>query len=71
MASTQGEVKNSIGNVEAKQLICMTNGHELKGGNAGGKGYAGWRGIQGGGSDKCNNIINIIYFKNKIKRRKI
>ena len=24
-----GEVKNSIGNVEAKQLICMTHGHEL------------------------------------------
>ena len=26
----QGEVKNSIGNVEAKELICMTHGHELK-----------------------------------------
>ena len=25
----QGEVKNSIGNVEAKELICMTYGHEL------------------------------------------
>ena len=25
----QGEVKNSIGNVEAKELICMTHGHEL------------------------------------------
>ena len=39
----QGEVKNSIGNGEAKELICMTHGHELKGGNAGG------RGVQGGG----------------------
>ena len=28
----QGEVKNSIGNVEAKELICTTHGHELKGG---------------------------------------
>ena len=28
----QGEVKNSIGNVEAKELICVTHGHELKGG---------------------------------------
>ena len=28
----QGEGKNSIGNVEAKELICMTHGHELKGG---------------------------------------
>ena len=28
----QGEVKNSIGNGEAKELICMTHGHELTGG---------------------------------------
>ena len=27
----QGEGKNSIGNVEAKE-ICMTHGHELQGG---------------------------------------
>ena len=33
-----GEVKNSIGNGEAKELICMTHGHELKGVNAGGSG---------------------------------
>ena len=26
----QREVKNSIGNVEAKELIWMTHGHELK-----------------------------------------
>ena len=25
----QGEVKNSIGNGEAQELICMTHGHEL------------------------------------------
>ena len=25
----QGQVKNSIGNVEAKELICMTYGHDL------------------------------------------
>ena len=25
----QGEGKNSIGNVEAQELICMTHGHEL------------------------------------------
>ena len=44
-----GEVKNSIGNVEAKQLICMTHGHELwGGGNVGGRGYAGWSGVKGG-----------------------
>ena len=27
----QGEVKNSIGNGEAKELICMAHGHELRG----------------------------------------
>ena len=42
------EVKNSIGNVEAKELICKTHGHELQGGNVGGKGYAGWRGTKVG-----------------------
>ena len=26
----QGEVKNSMGNGEAKELICMTHGHELR-----------------------------------------
>ena len=30
--SRQGEVKNSIGNGEAKELICTTHGHELKDG---------------------------------------
>ena len=28
-----GEVKNSIGNGEAKELTYMTHGHELEGGN--------------------------------------
>ena len=27
----QGEVKNSIGNGAAKELICMAHGHELRG----------------------------------------
>ena len=42
----QGEVKNSIGNVEAKDLICMTHGHDVRWGNDGG-GCAGCRGIKG------------------------
>ena len=37
----QGEGKNSIGNVEAKEFICMTHGHELQRGM--------WEG--GGGQD--------------------
>ena len=42
-----GEVKNSIGNGEAKELICTTNGHELSGENALGGGSAGWRRMKG------------------------
>ena len=38
----QGEVKNSIGNGEAKELIRMTHGHELRGGM-----LKGW-GVQDG-----------------------
>ena len=41
------EGKNSAGNVEAKELICLTHGHELKGGNVGVRGCAGWRGVKG------------------------
>ena len=37
----QGEVKNSMGNVEAKELIGMTHGHELKGGMEVGGGVQG------------------------------
>ena len=40
----QGEGKNIVGNVEAKELTCVTNGHELKRGKAGGRQCAGWRG---------------------------
>ena len=61
----QGKVKNSIGNVEAKELRCMTHGHEIKRGNADVRGCAGWRGIKGRKWDNCNNIINKIYFKNR------
>ena len=63
MQNRQGEVKNSIGNVEAKELIYMTHGHELKGVEGmGHRGSAGWRGIKGGRWDDYNSIINKIYF---------
>ena len=52
------EGKGSIGNVEAKEPICMTHGHELKGGNVGGRVCAGWSGVKGGEWDNCNSIIN-------------
>ena len=35
-----------MGNGEAKELICMTHGHEIRWGNAGGRGGAGKRGIK-------------------------
>ena len=44
----QGKVKNSIETGDAKKLICMTHGQELKAGNAGGRGCAGQKGIKGG-----------------------
>ena len=48
MENRQGEGKNSIGNVEAKEFIYMTHGHELRwGGNASGREYAGQSGIKG------------------------
>ena len=42
----QREVKNSIGNGEAKELICMTHGHELRGG-CWWERVAGQRGLKG------------------------
>ena len=46
--SRQGEVKNSIGNGEAKELLSTTHGHELRWGNAGRRGGVGRRGIKRG-----------------------
>ena len=36
-----------MGNGEAKELMCMTHGHELRLGNDGGMGATGQRGIKG------------------------
>ena len=46
----------------------MTHGHEIKGGNVGGRGCAGQRGVKGGKWDNCNSIINKKYFKKYIPR---
>ena len=43
----QGEVKNSIGSGEAKELTCTTHGHELRGGMQEGSGVRS-RGVQRG-----------------------
>ena len=66
MENRQGEGKNSVGNVEAKELISMTHGHVLQEGNVGGREWAGWSGVRGGKWDNCNSIINK-YIK-KIKK---
>ena len=56
-----GMVKNSIGNGEAKELICMTHRHELKE-------ECRWEGVcraerkKGEKWDNCNSIMNKIYF---------
>ena len=41
-----------MGNGEGKELICMTHGHELRWGNAGGKG------LPGGGRQREKNWDN-------------
>ena len=64
----QGEVKNSIGNGEAKELICTTHGHELRWGvmEYWWEGAVRWRGIKVRKKwDNCNSIINKIYFKKR------
>ena len=49
MENRQGEGKNSVGNVEAKELISMTHGHELWGGERGREG-GGQDGVEWGGN---------------------
>ena len=65
MENRQGEGKNSVGNVGAKELISMTHGQELQGGTVGGRGWAGWSGVRGGEWDNCNSIINKYIFKKR------
>ena len=60
------EFKNSMGNGGAKELVCMSHGHELRWGNDCGRGATGQRRIKGRKKlDNCNSIISKIYFKNK------
>ena len=57
MENRQGEGKNSVGHVEAKELISITHGHELWRGNVGGTGV-GRMEWTGGEWDNCNSVIN-------------
>ena len=58
-------IKNNIGSGEAKEVILMVHGHELRvGGDAGGRQGAGRRGRKGRKKwDNCNSIINKIHLK--------
>ena len=47
MYKIHGEVKNSMGNVEANERIRTTHGHELRWWNDGRSGCAGWKRIKG------------------------
>ena len=58
-------MKNSIVSGAAKELICMTHGHDLRGGIPGGNMGTGWRGIKGENGDNCNSIINKIHLRRK------
>ena len=63
----QGEGKNSIGNVEAKELICITHGHEIRRGMRVGA-VCRMEGDKGGGEwNNCNSIINKTFLKRKEK----
>ena len=63
MENRQGEGKNSIGNVEAKELIGVTYG----GGECGREG-GGQDGVEWGGKwDNCNSIINKYIKKKTLK----
>ena len=59
LQNNHGDVKYSIGNGVAKELICMTHGHEQRCGDC----LREW-GLLGGGRqkgkswDNCNSIIN-------------
>ena len=48
----QGDVNNSIGNGEAKELLCMTQGHRLR------EGLLEVRGLLGGGGQRGKNWDN-------------
>ena len=66
MENRQGEGKNSVGNVEAKEFICTTHGHELRvGGTLGVEGFRVERDKEEEKWDNCNSIINKIYLKIK------
>ena len=63
MENRQGEGKNSVGNVEAKELISMTHDMNYRG-ECGREGVGRMEWSEGGGKwGNCNSIINKYIFK--------
>ena len=61
-----------MGNGEVKELICMTQGHELRGRCWWEEGDTVWKGIKGRKKwDNCNCIINKIYLKENLSAKYI
>ena len=57
--NSHGMLRASVGNGEAKELICMTHGHEQRWGNHWTElGVLGGGGQSGKNWDNCNTIIN-------------
>ena len=53
-----GEVKNSLGNGETKELICMIHVYELREGRCWCEGVVEQRGIKGKKLYECNSMVN-------------
>ena len=66
MENRQGEGKNSVGNVEAKELTSMTHGHELWGGECGREGVGRMEWSEGAG----NGTTVIAQSINNLKKKK-
>ena len=66
--SRQGELKNTVGNVEAEELICTTHQHELNGVGCGQEECEGQKGIKGRRKSGTTVIAySIKYTKKKSK----
>ena len=64
----QGDVKNHVGNGEAKELTCTTHRPKVRRWIAGGNGDTELRGAEGKHWDNYDSIINKIHLKNKNRK---
>ena len=50
--------------MQKQKIIYVQHGHEIKGVDAGGKGWGGWKRIKGGKWNYYDSIINKIHLQN-------